>query len=197
MFLMASDLTAGSGGWCCWEQAPDGLEVFIRFADRSGRLVIVELCMASDAFSTDLLRQIPLGRIEAIANGDRADRIRQLIDVPGPEILPGLRESLFHQTHPALQRESSIAGTARIQSLRHTLRLTPEQWAIADGRRRPYPDEFYAAVAQLYKNAARHSRAPAALIADANGVPLTTVHRWVRIARKRRHLPPASPGKAG
>jgi transposase len=40
--------------------------------------------------------------------------------------------------------------------------------------------------------------APAQTIAEANGVPVTTVHRWIREARRRGSLPPArGKGQAG
>ena len=41
---------------------------------------------------------------------------------------------------------------------------------------RPYGDDFYEAVADTYQEVAWRSIKPAADIADASGVPVTTVH---------------------
>lgn len=59
------------------------------------------------------------------------------------------------------------------------------------------PDGFYRAVAAHYRAHAALSGKPAARMAEAAGVPVTTVHRWVREARLRGHLPPGRQGKAG
>jgi len=34
-------------------------------------------------------------------------------------------------------------------------------------------------------------------LAEANGVPVSTVHRWVKEARRRGFLPPGRPGRSG
>ncbi|HUR17003.1 MAG TPA: hypothetical protein VMZ33_06935 [Candidatus Limnocylindrales bacterium] len=55
------------------------------------------------------------------------------------------------------------------------------------------PDEFYRTVADAFGRLALVSASPASDIASANNVPVTTVHRWVKEARRRRFLPPARP----
>ena len=62
---------------------------------------------------------------------------------------------------------------------------------------RSRPDEFYAEVAAIYAGLVSHTHQPVAVIADANNVPRTTAHRWVKEARVRGMLPPGRPGKAG
>jgi len=59
------------------------------------------------------------------------------------------------------------------------------------------PDEFYSRVAAAYSEYAPRTRAPAKEIAAEAKVPITTVHRWIREARRRGFLPPARKGKAG
>jgi hypothetical protein len=54
---------------------------------------------------------------------------------------------------------------------------------IPEGPRRP--DSFYVDVANLYRRVAVRARRPAEELATANGVPVTTVHRWVKEARRR------------
>lgn len=59
------------------------------------------------------------------------------------------------------------------------------------------PEEFSARVAQAYNEAAAVTHKPAHLLADEAGVPVVTVHRWVREARMRRYLPPIQRGSVG
>jgi hypothetical protein len=58
-------------------------------------------------------------------------------------------------------------------------------------------DDFYRFVGEVYGKAAVVSTRPAAELAKAWEVPVTTVHRWIREARRRGHLPPAEPGRRG
>lgn len=59
------------------------------------------------------------------------------------------------------------------------------------------PDTFYKLVGDHYRWHAAVTAKPAARIAADAGVPVTTVHRWIREARRRGHLPPGRKGKAG
>jgi hypothetical protein len=61
----------------------------------------------------------------------------------------------------------------------------------------PKGDDFYRFVGEVYGKAATVSTRPAAELAKAWEVPVTTVHRWIREARRRGHLPPAEPGRRG
>jgi len=58
------------------------------------------------------------------------------------------------------------------------------------------PDGFYQTVAEHYRWHVAQSPAPAVHMALEAGVPVTTVHRWVREARLRGMLPPGIRGKA-
>ena len=62
---------------------------------------------------------------------------------------------------------------------------------------RPYGDDFYREVASVYARLAGRVRAASGLIADANHVNLTQVHRWVKVARAKEFLPAGRVGKAG
>jgi hypothetical protein len=59
------------------------------------------------------------------------------------------------------------------------------------------PDWFYERLAVAYRNLAVRSNRPAVLLAERNGVPVTTVHRWVKEARRRGFLPPGQKGRRG
>lgn len=70
---------------------------------------------------------------------------------------------------------------------------------VASGRKGPArkTDEFYRQLAAAYSSATRQSRRPAIDLAEANGVPVRTVHRWIAEARKRGFLPPGQKGRRG
>jgi hypothetical protein len=59
------------------------------------------------------------------------------------------------------------------------------------------PDSFYRRVAEVYRRLAAESNRPAVELAEANDVPVTTSHRWVKEARRRGHLPPGQKGRRG
>ena len=54
---------------------------------------------------------------------------------------------------------------------------------VPDDRRKP--DEFYARVADAYLAQATISNRAAQDLAEANGVPKSTAHRWLKEARAR------------
>jgi hypothetical protein len=58
-------------------------------------------------------------------------------------------------------------------------------------------DDWYRRFAEVLAFAKQHghARAPATFLAERNGVPVTTVHRWTREARRRGYLPPDPRGK--
>lgn len=59
------------------------------------------------------------------------------------------------------------------------------------------PDDFYKRVAEVYQELAGWSNRPAVELAEANSIPLSTAHRWVKEARRRGHLPPGRKGRRG
>jgi hypothetical protein len=162
----------GGGGWAT-HHTDTGPLVQLRFAERpDGRIGIAEVHVvgAEHVDGTDL-RSIPLGRIEATVNRPGADRsVREHVHRSGPTYVP----SAFAPTELA-----DVFDTKAVER-RPSLRLK-----IPSSTRKP--DNFYARVAELYTWLAGPggSRRPAVDIADANGTPVTTVHRWVKEARAR------------
>jgi hypothetical protein len=61
----------------------------------------------------------------------------------------------------------------------------------------PKPDKFYRQVADRFAYLATVSKRPATDLAAANDVPATTVHRWVKEARRRGLLPPGERKRDG
>jgi len=57
-------------------------------------------------------------------------------------------------------------------------------------------DQFYQRVANAYLSASCATSRPAVVLAEENDTPVGTVHRWVREARRRGHLPPGRRGTA-
>jgi len=55
---------------------------------------------------------------------------------------------------------------------------------------RPKPDDFYVQVAERFAFLTTTSKRPAADLAAANDVPVSSVHGWVKEARRRGFLPP-------
>jgi Helix-turn-helix domain len=61
----------------------------------------------------------------------------------------------------------------------------------------PKPLSFYRQVADAYMGLRAQGNRPAVELAEANGVPVTTVHRWIRRARELGFLGPGQKGRAG
>jgi hypothetical protein len=70
----------------------------------------------------------------------------------------------------------------------------PPALYVIDGAHAAHkPDGFYLAVAAAWTSALAHGhKNPASVLAEFNDVPLTTIHRWVRVARERRLLAPST-----
>jgi hypothetical protein len=170
-------LAPGRGGWVDYADAdvPEWVSVRVQ-PNEQGRLVVVEVHLVGDRIDSALLRRLPLGRIEAMANHpDHVEVIRaHVAAAPRPDFEP--------------------------QAGRRRAPWVPKEvtWSIdLDVPKGRKPEAFYQRVAAIYADAAQLSRRPAAEIADAVGVPVVTVHRWVAEARKRGFLPAAESGRRG
>jgi hypothetical protein len=116
-------------------------------------------------------------------------------------------ETLFqalgdHHVYPAGNDRDLTLGELedREQSARSDLSIPPPPKTQRAKLGRPDgkdPDKFYAQVAQAYREYAPRTRATAVAIAEEAGVPVGTVHGWIREARRRGHLPAGREGSAG
>jgi len=146
----------GGDDWGAIDGVVEGVRVYATWGEDSNTRLVVTGLMVSGSpkrpVTADVLRAIPIGRLEASAN------------------------------------------EARLASASRALERPEVKLSRPDGRN---PDAFYEAVAAHYRWHAAVSPKPAARMAEASNVPVSTVHRWIREARLRGFLPPGKRGKAG
>jgi hypothetical protein len=171
-------LSVGTGGWvgCAVD---DAAPFYVRFAlDEHGRLSPVELHLAPGAtITTVVLQRLPLVDLELDVN-------------EGPARQPLLDRLEGEAPDPV----AALAATMPKPAPRAPVRLVTSA-VLVQPDKRPHPDSFYQGVARLYRRLARETRRPAVVIAEANHVPVTTAHRWIKEARRRGHLPPGQKGR--
>jgi hypothetical protein len=167
---------AAGGGWLLGSNQQTD-RVAVRFAkNEAGRWEPVELRMDADRpLDSTMLRRVPLASMESAANGIARENLAERLhwDEPPP-----------HWRPPSLQPGQLWNPKAP------RLRAKVPPGAKKD-------DTFYQRVAALYSQRAAQSSRPAVEMANANGVPVTTVHRWVKEARRRGFLPPGQKGRRG
>jgi hypothetical protein len=135
----------------------------------------------------ETLRRIPLGQLTVIARAVHAT----------PEWFPWLDGEAVDVMAPLHWPRPlrDLLDPDRPRSTRAPEPHEEPEYVLEQPPKRPYPDEFYEAVARAYRFATAAERAPARMLAKANGVPDTTINRWVRVARERGHLPPTMKGR--
>jgi hypothetical protein len=126
--------------------------------------------LRAGGFASSLLREIPILRIEAAINqtAHRQVLADRMSDDPTTADSPG---GVRFRTPPT-----------------KTLTMDRRSLVIADPGGYRKPDEFYRQVADLFLYQAAVSARPAHDIAEANGIPVATVHRWIREAKARKVL---------
>jgi hypothetical protein len=177
----SATLATGNGGWLGYANAEEPDWVYVRVQENEhGRLVITELHLTRERVDSAALRELPLGRIEALANSSPfAEDIRAKLHDP---LRPGV-EPLSPESRSRWEPRKIISPTP------HLLHL-----AVPKGTK---PDKFYKEAAELYAKLATESRRPAADLAERSGVAAASVHRWIAEARRRGYLPPAERGRRG
>jgi hypothetical protein len=93
--------------------------------------------------------------------------------------------------------DSGVAQATSAKDRRgRPVRLEPPPTVTAKSGRKP--DSFYESVGAAYLDFVSRGEPPAPAIARSSGVPVTTVHRWIRRARELGLLPAArGRGRAG
>ncbi len=193
------------GGWAWWTTtampAPDG--VALRFDERGaeqgrpGRLEVVQVVVSATAsgLTGEMLRAVPIARLEAVINTPRpAAKAREhihhrrrridlsrLVPVEVRAIPVDFGDDEDDEPSDAELAEVRAALDAELDGV--PLEEIDPRIEVPAGTRKP--DGFYELVARAYLDQAARGRRPGAVIAEASGVPSTTVHRWVREARRR------------
>lgn len=170
-----------NGGEVQWLDPDFPSPVVVRFTEAGGRLVIESLYVGPGAepLTASLLRRLPLGRIEAFVNGNR-------------DVSANVRSRLEGRAGRLAAIDSTLGSPADVKTPVTVESMLEVEIPVTRDR----GDEFYQAVGTAYAAAlALGHRAPARAIAEANGVPVTTVHRWVKEARRRGLWAPSGRGK--
>jgi hypothetical protein len=167
-------------GWAAFHSAETRQHhVLLRFGPETSSpdaaIEIRELHIAAgdgSAFNSPFLRTVPLSRIVAAVNR------------------PGVAEQIRPMLGPVnMIMSGHVAGSSGMWAWqlppREKVPLQPKRLHVKDPGTRRKPDDFYRRVAEVYLEQASISDKPAQRIAAANGVPKTTVHRWLKEARRR------------
>ncbi|SNR82354.1 hypothetical protein SAMN04488107_0062 [Geodermatophilus saharensis] len=170
----------GPSGWAAYHSPAthrSGFAVQLRFGpvdvEPTSPLQIYELHLATHrdrtSWNSPLLRTLPFGRMVAAINRDSVrDQLRPLL-MPANTI----------ETHGFSPRTAWTLPPASPPTM-----PAPElKLEVPEDRRKP--DEFYARVADAYLAQATISNRPAHDLAEANDVPKSTAHRWLKEARSR------------
>jgi len=178
-------LVLGSNEWSAWQYP--ALDIRLRI-EQLERFQITGLALLSSRDSlfgpapitVTELRDIPLVRIDAFLNDPRLeDALPEAIDHAskhGQDLSPT----------GGVERDQITSGEA-VPALGHDYVII----GAKDTRRRE--DNFYRAVGYAWASAiAEGHRNPATIIATANEVTVTAVHRWVREARRRKVMAPSN-----
>jgi hypothetical protein len=178
--------------------SPEGGGTSMRIIRRGGRWVVDGVYVHGPEITASALKAIPVGRLDLVTNlmtkGTLYIYERETVMKLGDNAYP------FYPLRDGVVEEPSLA------MLREQARGAPRELRIpgpaSDRGRltrpdRSDPDKFYDRVAEAYREYAAQSRSPATKMAEEANVPVTTVHRWIREARRRGYLPAGRAGKAG
>jgi hypothetical protein len=190
--VLSIDASADARGWAAY-LAPAvtqlGATVLLRIApqaqpttqsspggrDRQTALEIRELRITAGehttGFASSLLREVPILRIEAAIN-QSPHRRRLVTRLAAVQVHLDEVPGATRYRRPPTQRPALVRRPLTIED--------------PGGYRKP--DAFYRHVADLYLYLAALSPRPAHELAEANNVPVATVHRWIREAKARGTL---------
>jgi hypothetical protein len=215
----SESLTIGIGGWAEWRSPSFSGIVRLRFdLMPNGRFGVVETFITAEIVHTDALRAIPIGRIEALANTPLASmmlrgRIEEEMKVPNK--IDELMEQMWSRIIPPPELIQHADGTYetlsgfKLRTPKEMRRFSDDLFsgppitrltAVADhsalGVTIPSvvrkPDSFYADIAKAYGAAASETSNPAKLIAELNDISVPKVYQWIKEARRRGLLTPAT-----
>lgn len=169
-------LAIGQKEWALWHHPSSSSVAFIRFEHSAISWVIGEVRFvrldAKFRLQANDLRLLALGRVQSMASDPD---IKALLDAGrSSDLLPVLDPSQA-SVRSVLETCEDLPQRPRASSL--VIAVPPK------GQRDMY---FYVILETVYRRAASQSSHPAKDIAEANGVPVTTVHSWLKALRKVR-----------
>jgi hypothetical protein len=184
---VVSYIKVGRGGWCLYKADEFPLPVYVRFGLRGERIEAREFYLAAEnGIDGGMLRAIPMGQVEALANWSAAAEI--LKECIRSEAGAPVRDlgNFWREVVPDDSRELQFANW--MLPRREWQDVPPGRLDIPPAGKKP--DGFYRDVAEKYGALAASCRDPATRMAEANKVPRSTVHRWVKEARRRGLMQP-------
>jgi hypothetical protein len=176
----------GPGGWMrvnfpeLAEHLPNAPTVLAKTVERGGRRVITRLIVAADPVDSTVVKALPTGRLESLANVPWFRDLLAQTDAKADPLAEALEAALSGQ-------HFGMPGGPVERRPRGPLHRP-------DGSD---PDGFYGDVAVAYNEALERTSAPATVLATEAGVPVPTVRRWIAEARRRGLLGPGRKGRAG
>lgn len=187
------------GGWMVVRSPNPEHRLSLRIHERDdGRLRIVEILLYDGAgISGAMLRDLPLGAWEAQMNApEMAALLRERLADDGPYALSDLEsehDSVWMDELPADADDGALEFHFSTSDLKSFVAVAVEPQLDVGADQLPpgkRPDAFYRAVADAYSWLGGHMRHPAVELAEINHVPTSTVHRWIKEARRRGLLGP-------
>ena len=171
---------------------PPGFAMLVRVAPLSknpDRLVPTEIYLFrrdGAEITSKEYGQVKFGQLDKLINDDSVRAAITLIDSAPGELLRWGNGVSVEEWSPPLGPFEASGWTRELPEVDAHLPLSERG-----------SDEFYARVAEVYKELVKARSDPGVVVADANAVPVTTAHYWFREARKRELLPPGRRGRAG
>lgn len=163
----------------------NGLGVAAKLVEQEdGRWIVTEMYLHKDRINASDLRTVQPARFEALANAHNG----------ALERLRAEHQRVHRQPEPSLAelRVGFEGPTAALAE--RGVKPARQRIERPDGTD---PDGFSQLVAQAYREYLTTTKAPATAIAEEADVPVGTVYRWIREARRRGHLPAGEKGRAG
>jgi hypothetical protein len=181
-------------GWVLWSRSrpgtTEGMTVYAQLlADNPGeRGFIGYMGIMGRGLSSDKVRNIPVGRIEALANTN-------------PDFKPhvaGEEYGVMQQAVRAIEVDANrqLMNAARRKASREEEQEREPRQPLTRPDRSD-PDAFYRQVADAYRDVVKTTSKVAVVLAKEADVPVGTVHRWILEARRRGFLPTARQGRVG
>lgn len=183
---MAADIVFLPDGWVrvhlTGREEPD-VTALAATEQRGDRTVIRHLLISAEHVNSAAVHRFPIGWLESVINvqGLAAGFREQATDQTRTDVLTKEIDRLLSADLPPRLQDRGVSGEPPRAKLQ---RPTGQD-----------PDAFYRLVSIAHDEAVQARKPPGPAIAEEAGVPVRTVHGWIREARRRGHLPPATRGR--